>query len=313
MSRRMQRRNPLMIGDDVYWSSAAYNQRMYQMFREQIINLALSRFKWVGLPKTCDARYLEYTLLFQGVATIAHTKKQPNTYYSTMVAYDSPLNVYDNPTHWLSIGNNGWRFNANTHSGALIWDSMLRIPITNWIDIYSRELVDVWRTKQINRLHQKVPFIIQGDQTKKLDMINIYKQIAGGEPAIIATNGLENMKIDVLKIDSPYLGDELQTEWQNIWNCIYTMLGIDNVPFKAERQVAEEIKSMTMPSSLMALNPLESRRQAIKKLKHIDPITFADLQVVWNEDDDTANYRYDNNVMAQLEHEKGGADGLNTF
>lgn len=313
MSRRMQRRNPLMIGDDVYWSSAAYNQRMYQMFREQIINLALSRFKWVGLPKTCDARYLEYTLLFQGVATIAHTKKQSKTYYSTMVAYDSPLNVYDNPTHWLSIGNNGWRFNANTHSGALVWDNMLRIPITNWVDIYARELVDVWRTKQINRLHQKVPFIIQGDQTKKLDMINIYKQIAGGEPAIIATNGLENMKIDVLKIDAPYLGDELQTEWQNIWNCIYTMLGIDNVPFKAERQVAEEIKSMTMPCSLMALNPLESRRQAIKKLKHIDSTTFADTQVVWNEDDDTANFRYENNIMAQLEHEKGGADGLNAF
>lgn len=313
MSRRMQKQNPLMIGDDFYWSSAAYNQRMYRMFREQIINLALSRFKWVGLPKTCDARYLEYTLLFQGVATIAHTKKQPNTYYSTMVAYDSPLNVYDNPTHWLSIGNNGWRFNANTHSGTLVWDTMLRIPITNWIDIYSRELVDVWRTKQINRLHQKVPFIIQGDQTKKLDMINIYKQIAGGEPAIIATNGLENMKIDVLKIDVPYLGDELQTEWQNIWNCVYTMLGIDNVPFKAERQVAEEIKSMTMPSSLMALNPLESRRQAIKKLKHIDPITFADTQVVWNEDDDTANYRYDNNIMAQLEHENGASNELNTF
>lgn len=313
MSRKMQKRNPLMIGDDIYWASAAYNQRMYQMFREQIINLALSRFKWVGLPKTCDARYLEYTLLFQGVATIAHTKKQPSTYYSTMVAYDSPLNVYDNPTHWLSIGNNGWRFNANTHSGALVWDNMLRIPITNWIDIYSRELVDVWRTKQINRLHQKVPFFIQGDQTKKLDMINIYKQIAGGEPAIIATNGLENMKIDVLKIDAPYLGDELQTEWQNIWNCVYTMLGIDNVPFKAERQVAEEIKSMTMPSSLMALNPLESRRQAIKKLKHIDPSAFVDTQVVWNEDDDTANYRYDNNVMAQLEHENGASNELNTF
>lgn len=313
MSRKMQRRNPLMIGDDVYWASAAYNQRMYQMFREQIINLALSRFKWVGLPKTCDARYLEYTLLFQGVATIAHTKKQPKTYYSTMVAYDSPLNVYDNPTHWLSIGNNGWRFNANTHSGALVWDNMLRIPITNWVDIYARELVDVWRTKQINRLHQKVPFFIQGDQTKKFDMINIYKQIAAGEPAIIATNGLENMKIDVIKIDAPYLGDELQTEWQNIWNCIYTMLGIDNVPFKAERQVAEEIKSMTMPCSLMALNPLESRRQAIKKLKHIDSTTFADTQVVWNEDDDTANFRYENNIMAQLEHEKGGADGLNAY
>ena len=75
MARRAPKQsNPLMRGNDIYWASAAYNQRLFIMFRQQIIDLALTRFRWVNLPPTCDSRYLEWTLLFQGCATIAHPK-----------------------------------------------------------------------------------------------------------------------------------------------------------------------------------------------------------------------------------------------
>lgn len=297
--------SPLWAGNDCYWANAGYNMRLFQMFRQQIIDLALTRFRWVNLPKTCDARYIEWTLLFQGCATIAHPRSDPKRWYSTQVAYDSPLNVYDNPTSWRSIGNNGWRFSANVHSGAIVWDNMLRVPICDWIDIYARELVDVMRTKQLNRMHQKVPYILKGDQSKALDMTNLYKQIAGGEPAIIATNGIDAISVDVLKTDVPYLGKDLQSEWENIWNAVYTCLGIDNLPFKSERQIEAEVKSMTMPTTLMALNPLQCRRDALKHLRRIAPDTFGDVQVVWNDDNESENYRYAHNVMAQIEHENG--------
>lgn len=315
MARRAPKQpNPLMRGNDIYWASASYNQRLFIMFRQQIIDLALTRFRWVNLPPTCDSRYLEWTLLFQGCATIAHPKSDPNRWYSTQVAYDSPLNVYDNPTRWKSIGNNGWRFGANIHSGAIVWDNMLRMPINDWIDIYARELVDVMRTKQMNRMHQKIPYILKGDQSKAFDMTNLYKQIAGGEPAVLTTNGIDAISVDVLKTDVPYLGAELQTEWENIWNAIYTMLGIDNLPFKSERQIEAEVKSMTMPTTLMALNPLQSRRQALRKLRHIAPDVFNETQVVWNDDNESENYRFEHNVMAQIEHldGKGGDDESDT-
>lgn len=304
--RNTPNRSYMHNGSPVYWANAAYNERVYMMFRNQILNLAMTRFRWDGLPKTCDSRYLEWTLLFQGCATIAHPPKDARNYYSTQVAYDSQLNVYDNPTKWLSIGNNGWRFNVNQHNGAIVWDNIMRIPITDWLDIWARELTDLMRTKQTNRMHQKIPYILKGDQSKVFDMTNLYKQIAGGEPAIIATNGLDAISVDVLKTDVPYLGEELQTEWENIWNSIYTMLGIDNLPFKAERQIEAEVKSMTMPTTLMALNPLQCRRTALEHLRNIAPETFGDAQVVWNDDYESENYRYTHNIMAQIEHENGG-------
>lgn len=300
------RRGKLMWGNDQYWATGAYNTRLFQMYRQQIFELAMSRFKWVGLPATIDARYLEWTLMTQGVATIAHPRKQPNIFYGTQVAYDAPLNVYDNPTHWMSIGNNGWRFSVRPSRGVLVWDNQYRVPIMDWVDLWARELVDIRRTMQINRMHQKIPYILKGPQEKKLDMTNLYKQIAGGEPAILATNGIEAIDVDVLKTDVPFLGAELYTALENQWNEIYMGLGIPNLPFKQERQIEDEVKSQTAPSSLMALNPLDSRRHALDTLRRKWPAVFDDCDIVWNQDNRSDNYNWMNNIPEQMEADNDG-------
>ena len=53
-------------GQPLYWQTAGYNQRLYRMFRAEMLGMCLNRFKWVNLPKTCNERYLELTLLVQG-------------------------------------------------------------------------------------------------------------------------------------------------------------------------------------------------------------------------------------------------------
>lgn len=306
MSKRKQDRNGLLWGNDTYWATGAYNTRLFQMYRQQIMELALVRFKWVNLPDSCNERYLEWTLLTQGIATIAYPRKQPGVFYSTQVAYASPLNVYDNPTRWQSIGNNGWRFTASNRTGVLVWDNQYRFPIIDWVDIWARELVDIMRTMQMNRMHQKIPFILKGPQEKRLDMINLYKQVAGGEPAVIATNGIETIDMSVLKTDVPYLGAELFSAWQNQWNTIYQGLGIDNLPFKQERQIEDEVKSQTMPTQLMALNPLEARREACHKLNERFPQYFPEpLDVVWRQDNESDNYNLLHNLETQLERNDG--------
>lgn len=312
MSKRKQDRNGLLWGNDTYWATGAYNTRLFQMYRQQIMELALVRFRWVNLPESCDERYLEWTLLTQGIATIAYPRKQPGVFYSTQVAYASPLNVYDNPTRWQSIGNNGWRFTASNRTGVLVWDNRYRIPIIDWVDIWARELVDIMRTMQMNRMHQKIPFILKGPQEKRLDMINLYKQVAGGEPAVIATNGIETIDMSVLKTDVPYLGAELFSAWQNQWNTIYQGLGIDNLPFKQERQIEDEVKSQTMPTQLMALNPLEARREACHKLNERFPQYFPEpLDVVWRQDNESDNYNLLHNLETQLEEDDSNDQSSN--
>lgn len=271
---------------DHYWQSAALNQQAYYMYLDWLCSLAMTRFEWVGLPDTCDPRYLEFTLLYQGCATIAKPKGT-DKFYSTMAVYDSPLNVYDNPSHWRSFGNQGWSFSVAPSNGVLVWDNMLRRPILPTLEWYARELADIKRCKQINRLHVKKPYFITGPQEKVGDMINAFKQVSGGEPAVIGTDALNTINWETIKTEVPFLGEELATDTINTLNEVYNFLGIKSLPRKAERMVQEEVDAQSEPTDFRALDALSCRRDAAKKLNDRFGL---DVKVVWRKDNASDNY-----------------------
>lgn len=281
----------------MYWESAAYNARVLRMFREQILALAISRFEWRGLPKTCDARYLEWTLLTRGFATIASPPKMPGVLYSTQAAQTGIPNVYDNPVTWQSYGNNGWQFDVSMRTGVLVWDNMLRIPIWDWMQIYAAELTDIMRTMQVNRVHVKQPIIFKGDRRRKMDLVNIFKQVAGYEPAIIATDAMDSIETDVMSTGVPFLGKELNEALNNTWAQVYTMLGIPNLAFKAERQIQDEVKTHEAPVELMALYPLKARRQACDRLNELfGDILDEPISVTWATDYQSNNHELQTDI-----------------
>lgn len=303
-SRKMRRCNS--FGLDNYWQTSDYNSALFMMYRQQIIKLAMNRFKWVNLPPTCNERYLEMTLLFQGIATIAFPSRQRGTFYSTQVAQMSPPNVYDNPTKWFSVGNNGWRFKCSNRNGVIVWDNRARYPLMQMVDMWARELVDVRRTKQLNRMHVKTPYLIKCSPEQEQQAENIYKQMAGGEPAIITTTGIENIDIDVIKTDVPYLGEELTAEEINTWQQIYQMLGIENLTFKAERMVQDEVNKRDEPSDLMALDGLNCRREACEQLNNrFGDYLEAPITCVWAKDNISQNFNFMANMKEQLELDEG--------
>ena len=303
-SRKMRRCNNFKL--DSYWQTSDYNSALFMMYRQQIIKLAMNRFKWVNLPPTCNERYLEMTLLFQGIATIAFPSRQRGTFYSTQVAQMSPPNVYDNPTKWLSVGNNGWRFKCSNRNAVIVWDNRARYPLMQMVDMWARELVDVRRTKQLNRMHVKTPYLIKCSPEQEQQAENIYKQMAGGEPAIITTTGIENIDIDVIKTDVPYLGEELTAEEINTWQQIYQMLGIENLTFKAERMVQDEVNKRDEPSDLMALDGLNCRREACEQLNNrFGDYLEAPITCVWAKDNISQNFNFMANMKEQLELDEG--------
>lgn len=303
-SRKMRRCNNFKL--DSYWQTSDYNSALFMMYRQQIIKLAMNRFKWINLPPTCNERYLEMTLLFQGIATIAFPSRQRGTFYSTQVAQMSPPNVYDNPTKWFSVGNNGWRFKCSNRNGVIVWDNRARYPLMQMVDMWARELVDVRRTKQLNRMHVKTPYLIKCSPEQEQQAENIYKQMAGGEPAIITTTGIENIDIDVIKTDVPYLGEELTAEEINTWQQIYQMLGIENLTFKAERMVQDEVNKRDEPSDLMALDGLNCRREACEQLNNrFGDYLEAPITCVWAKDNISQNFNFMTNIKEQLELDEG--------
>lgn len=287
-----------------FWQSAYLNSARVRMYEQWITSLAVNRFKYINLPETCDARYLELGLISNGIMTIAAPKQTPEAFYSTMVSSISTPNVYDNPTAWQSYGNNGWHFNVTPINGVLVYDNRMRMPIIEQIRIFAEQLARFDRVRDINLLQQNTPYVITAPQTKQLDLANMIKQLCGFEPVIAGYDSLEELvkSIDVVNLQVPFICDKLDLGQQNTWNNIYKFLGITSMTPKNDRLVTDEVNMLESPADLMALDPLGARREALDKLNSRFGL---DVQVVWNTDYQSDTYNYMHNALAQAQ--EGGS------
>ena len=276
---------------EVYWGSASYNERLYNAYLAQVMALATTRFEWRGLPKTVDALWLERTLLVKGVATIARpidAKGGKGPWVAAKMATDGVLNIYDRPTRWWAYSRDMMRFACNAGNGVVVYDSVngRYNPMMDALDLAVRELVDIQKTKQLNRFHQKVPYVLVVPPDMELSAINLLSNVMGGEPATVANPTIRDIEAYKVGFDVPYIGAELTAAEQNVWNRIYTLLGISNVTFKTERMIEDEVASMSEPSTMMALAGLAERRRAADLLNDVFGM---DVSVIWRHDNQSDN------------------------
>lgn len=294
MTRKKRNRKPFRPDyRDNYWQTDAYNQQLFLSMRDDILQVALSRFKWVNLPETCDARFLEWTLLHEGAATIAFPKGHEDMILSLRAVQQLSRNMYDNPKRWRAMGITGKTdFLCDWNNGVFMWENETRFPTLTKINIWARELADIIRAKQVNRFHQKMPVIISGASEHQFDMSNLLKQITNGEPAVITTNGIDNIDVKVWNTGVEFHGQDYTEEYENTWNIIYRELGIPSMPFKTERMVTAEVDNYSSQNKLAALSPLDTRRVAAEKFceRFHSILPKGDFYPVWNNDNISDNY-----------------------
>lgn len=274
-----------------FWQSAWMNDQAFIFYRLWILTLAINRFKWLGLPETCDSRYLEQTLALDGVATIS-TPRDVTLWTSTQAVTDGAPNIYNTPRSWRSFGVDGFGYEVDASNGVLVYGTQLRTPFpTGMIDMFARRLADFDRAADINLQQQKRPWLLTAPQEKVHDLIQVYKQASGGEPAILGIRGLaSDVEVQALGTAVPLILTELDEGKQRLWNDVYRFLGIENLTFKAERRVEDELRSEAMPTSIMALDALEARRATgARPLR--DRFGFEDVDVVWNYDNITRTWQ----------------------
>lgn len=289
-------------GNWEFWQSASVNQRTYLYYVDVITKMALTRFRWLNLPPTCDERYLEFTLVTQGMASIAFPRKMRGTFLSLQCAQQGKPNMYDRPNRWLAIGQNGTRYGCSRQTGVVVFDNQTRYPLMNGIQLYANELTHLRITRRMNRLHQQIPFILKGPQEKQQDMVNMYKQVAGGEPAILMADDNQMIQYEALTTGVQFIGEELAIDEQNIWNRVYTMLGIPNTTIKQERQTEDEIKAQESPSELVLESSLMERRKAAHELNdRFGAYLKAPIEVIRRTDNESTNWNYTHNVKSIME------------
>lgn len=246
-----------------FWQSAWMNDQAFLMYRMWILTLAINRYRWIGLPETCDPRFLEETLALQGVATIS-TPAGASLWTSTQAITNGAPGLYQTPRSWRSFGPDGFGYDVTPSNGVLVYNSQLRTPYPmGMIDMYARRLADMDRASDINVQQQKRPWLITAPQDKVNDLVNLYKQQSGGEPAILGIRGLASeVHVEAFGTETPLIIDKLDEGKRRIWADVYSFLGIENLTQKAERRIEDEVLKESMPTEIMALDGLNARRAA---------------------------------------------------
>ena len=309
MARNKKPKQACNRADEVYWGSLSDNGQLLSVYKNIFYMLAMTRFEWVGLPKTVDPLFLERQLLLGGHATIAQPKKgnKRGFWYSAKALQTGPLGVYDYPKSWQAYNRDQLRFNVSGKNGVWIYDNVMRFPLCAALDIFARELVDVQKTEQVNRFWQKLPFILVAPDDMDVSANNLLSQVMGGEPAIIANRYVKDMEPYRLGFDVPFLGRELSAAEQNVLNKVYTILGIANLTFKSERMIEDEVHDMGEPSTLMKLSALTERRRAAE---YLNTRFGMNVSVVWRTDYQSENFNLLESIEKSAKILTGNTKGL---
>lgn len=273
----MQR--PPWIENAKYFTSVTYSTWFNRLY-----NIAISRFEWLNLPDTCNEKFIEQVLFFNGFM-VGYKDTALNSFLIMPCTNNSVLDIFGYPAKVNAYGYNGYMSQNLTPytitlgqeptraDAALLYANYSRCPDMPAVLYFARKLTKIDRTIDVNINVQKTPYIISCGENQRLTVANMFKQVDNFEPAIITTKfyGLNGEKpINVMDLKPPFVADKMQTLKRQVYQEALTYLGIEaNTSEKAERQVTEELTANMGETESMRQSPLASRKQFCKEFNKI--------------------------------------------
>ena len=298
-------------GDYQFWESANANSIAQQYYLSRLSELAMSMFKWKELPDSIDARFLEYTLFYEGAANFfkdndlternlsKNEQEEDGTYLALQVVLGGDLNVYRVPNNRKAYAVNTYNKQLTVEDSVIIWNNMLRLPEYGRMMFYAEKLAQIDRAIDVNVKGQRFPIAILCDENQRLTMKQVYKQYDGNEPFIFGDKSLDLSGIQVINTGSPYVADKLQQLKNNIWAEAMMCLGIPNSPSeKKERLVANEAKVSQGGTLASRSSRLEMRKRACDEINKMFGLA---IDVEYNKDLDMSTEDGDSSEQEESE------------
>lgn len=270
---------PPWIENAKYFTSVTYSTWFNRLY-----NMAISRFEWLNLPDTCNEKFIEQVLFFNGFM-VGYKDTALNSYLIMPCTNNSVLDIFGYPAKVNAYGYNGYMAQNLTPytitlgqettnaDAALLYANYSRCPDLPAVLYFARKLTKIDRTIDVNINVQKTPYIISCGENQRLTVANMFKQVDNFEPAIMTTKfyGLNGEKpINVMDLKPPFVADKMQVLKRQVYQEALTYLGIEaNTSEKAERQVTEELTANMGETESMRQSPLASRKQFCKEFNKI--------------------------------------------
>lgn len=270
-----------MIKDRQFWESARYNNATFRYYYDRLIEMAVSRFEWKGLPDTVDTRYMELALLTDGKAVFFYDEVLG--YLALRCAIGGRMSVYRIPLNRRAYAANGYQKSLTEKDSVIIFNNMLHTNSIYALELYAKKLYNLDRAIEVNANAQKTPILVQCDENQRLTLKNAYMKFDGNEPVIYGDKNLNPNSLKVFQTGAPYVADKLFQLKTDIWNEALTYLGISNLNIsKKERLITDEVTRNQGGIIASRFSIEEARKQGCKEIEKIFGLTGVDC--VFRED-----------------------------
>jgi len=260
-------RNPdgrLAIAADFMNGPNMYTDSVYF---KQLVDIALGRFTWHGMPDSVDTRYLECCLLFRGTAALFWHDDLGRLLVAQW-ADDGVRNIYNNPTHFVINAINLPAISLGPNECVPIWANKTRTPEVDFLVRMSDRLTAIDNAIDCGITLQKHPVLIASRESERLSMVNAFRQVNEGMPVIFGTEDLSGITDTIQAVD---LGAdkvdmiELMDLKSRVWQDALMSLGIDTVDqSKRERMIVAEAEGATGQSTANRRTALQERAEACR-------------------------------------------------
>lgn len=224
-------------------SAASLNNHTLMDYYFRLKMLALVVYEWIGLPDSCDERFLEQTLYRDGQAIFVYDEEM-GCYLNLNVAPSANLDVYYRPLEYRAYSLNYNKTYSNKDCVIFRNNSIMRATHQT-LRLFAYRLYERERTIDTNITLQKFPGFVTTDESRRLTVENLMMQYKGNVPIVIGdkSQGLTDA-IKTIRFDAPYVADKVRADLHEIWNDALTFLGINNAnTHKREREIVDEVNA----------------------------------------------------------------------
>lgn len=221
--------------------AANANVSTYHYYYTRMRNIAMSMYRWIGLPESCNARFLEKQLYYRGIAGFVNDLVYG--WLSLPVIPSDQINIYDESLHYTAFGVN-YNKRYPRDEVILVRNNLTSTPTDFVVRQFAWRLYNIERAIDVNISAQKTPVLIVTEDKQRLTMKNLYMQYDGNTPVIYGDKSLNPEALRVMRTDAPFIADKLSAQRSAIWAEFLTFIGIANVGFeKHERLTKDEVNA----------------------------------------------------------------------
>lgn len=208
-----------------------------------MIQLALTRRNWEGLPETFDTWFMNRTLMIDGECLwFIDPDLGP---LCLPVSRYGPIDVYGRPTGYFVWGMNGYHRMVPASEGVRVFDNEARVGTLPLIEKTSELMTEIDGAMRTNIITSKFPFLVQCTEEQRSTFTKMLNDVVSDCPWIFADKALDK-KADIRNIKVLPTGATLQTvsyqqAKENVFTFALNTLGYEGFQSsKKERLVSSE-------------------------------------------------------------------------